>query len=73
MGEKQRLSCIESDSGVGKKVKLELKESRFKTHSQGSGVAQLVKHPTLDFSSGHDRRVMRLSPTLDSTLDMESA
>ena len=24
--------------------------------------AQLVKHPTLDFASGHDRRVVRLNP-----------
>ena len=28
---------------------------------RGAWVAQWVKHPTLDFSSGHDPRVMRLS------------
>ena len=28
----------------------------------GAWVAQLVKHPTLDFGSGHDLRVVRLSP-----------
>ena len=27
----------------------------------GTWVAQMVKHPTLDFSSGHDLRVLRLS------------
>ena len=31
-------------------------------------MAQLVKHMTLDFSSGHDFRVMRLSPELGSVL-----
>ena len=28
----------------------------------GAWVAKLVKHQTLDFSSGHDLMVMRLSP-----------
>ena len=28
---------------------------------QGTWVAQLVKHPTCDFGSSHDLRVMRLS------------
>ena len=36
-------------------------------------VAQRVKHPTLDFGSGHDLRVMGLSPVSGSTLDIESA
>ena len=35
----------------------------LKISSLGTQVAQLVKHPILDFSSGHDLRVMRLSPT----------
>ena len=35
-------------------------------------VAQLVEHP-LDFGSGHDPRVMGLSPTSGSTLSMEPA
>ena len=39
----------------------------------GAWVAQSVKHLTLDFGSGHDLRVMRLSPSLGSTLGMESA
>ena len=34
-------------------------------------MAQLVERPTLDFSSGHDPRVVGSSPTLDSTLSME--
>ena len=33
----------------------------------------LVKHPILDFSSGHDFKVMRSSPTSGSALSMESA
>ena len=36
-------------------------------------VAQLVKCPTLDFSSGHDLRLVRSSPLLGSSLGMESA
>ena len=42
----------------------------------GSGsrwMAQLPKHPTRGFGSGHDFRVMRLSPTLGSTFSLESA
>ena len=36
-------------------------------------MAQSVKHLTLGFSSGHDLRVMRLSPVSSSVLGMESA
>ena len=36
-------------------------------------MAQLVKDPTLDFGSGHDLRVLRLSPESDSMLSKESA
>ena len=36
--------------------------------ARGACVAQSVKRPTLDFSSGHDLRVVRLSPTLGSTM-----
>ena len=39
----------------------------------GVGVAQLVKPLTLDFSSDHDLRVMRLSPASSSMLSEESA
>ena len=35
---------------------------------RGAWVAQLVQCLALDFSSGHDPRVMRLSPTLGSVL-----
>ena len=37
------------------------------------GVAQSVKHPALDFCSGHDLRVMRLSPMSVSMLDVDAA
>ena len=40
--------------------------------SRGSWVAQLVKQPTIDFSSGHDLRVMGLSPKSVSPLGRES-
>ena len=40
---------------------------------KGTWVAQLVEHLTLGFGSGHDLRVMRLSPTVDSMLSGESA
>ena len=43
-----------------------IKSKNFK----GAWVAQLVKHPTLDFSSGHDLRVLRWSPMSDSMLGM---
>ena len=39
----------------------------------GAWVAQLVGHPALDFSSGHDPRVMGLSPMSGSALSMEPA
>ena len=36
-------------------------------------VAHSVRHPALDFSSGHDLRVVRSSPVSDSSLSQESA
>ena len=36
-------------------------------------MAQSVKHPTLDFGSGHDLRVVGSSPTSGSVLSAESA
>ena len=36
-------------------------------------MTQLVKHLTPNFGSGHDLRVVRLSPTLGSVLGMEPA
>ena len=36
-------------------------------------MAQPMKPPTLDFSSGHDRRVMRWSPVFGSELSRVSA
>ena len=38
-----------------------------------AGVAELVKWPTLNFSSGHDLRVLGLSPMSGSTFNGESA
>ena len=40
---------------------------------RGAWLVQLVEHPALDFSSGHDPRVVGWSPTLGSTVSMESA
>ena len=42
-----------------------------KSSSGGVWVAQSVKHPTLDLSSGHDPRVRRSSPALGSVLSVE--
>ena len=39
----------------------------------GAWVAQSVECVTLDFGSGRDPRVVRFSPTLGSSLSMESA
>ena len=40
---------------------------------RGAWAAQSVEHLTLDFGSGHDLRVVRLSPVLGSALGMEPA
>ena len=40
---------------------------------RGAWVAQLVDHLTLDFDSGHDPRVVGLSPTLGSMPSVEPA
>ena len=42
-------------------------------NSWGSGVAQLVKCPTLGFGSSHDPRVLGLSPRSGSALSREAA
>ena len=39
----------------------------------GTWVAQSIEHPALDFSSGHDPRVVGSSPTLGSVVGMEPA
>ena len=41
--------------------------------TRGIRVAQSVKNLTLDFSSGHDLRVVRWSPMSGSALGMEPA
>ena len=40
-------------------------------YNEGTCVAQLVKPPTLDLSSGLGLRVVNSSPVFGSTLDME--
>ena len=45
----------------------------LKFSETGAWVGQLVEHPTLDFSSGYDCRVVRLSPRWGSALSKESA
>ena len=42
--------------------------SILRKRNEGAWVAQLVKHPTLDFCSSHDLGVLGWSPALDSTL-----
>ena len=41
-------------------------------HFRDTCVAWLINHSTLDFVSGHDLMVMRLSPELGSTQGMET-
>jgi len=62
IAEKQLMGlCDEQLENKGEKErKVTLKDLR----SWGAWVAQLVKHPTLDFSSGQDLRVMRLQAWL---------
>jgi len=58
---------------------LEIQETAWKQEdkqyistAKGHVVVQLVKHPTLDLSSGLDLRVVSSSPALGSTLSMET-
>ena len=37
-----------------------------KSQFRGTGVAQSVRHPTLDFGLGHDLRIVKSSPTAGS-------
>ena len=46
---------------------------KVKNLNWGAWAGQLVKRQTLDFSSGYDLRVMRLSPGSGSALNKESA
>ena len=48
-------------------------QSPFKVQVRDAWVAQLAKCLILDFGSGHDLRVKKSSPALDSTLDVEPA
>ena len=44
-----------------------------KYYKRGTWVPQSIKHPILDFGSGHDLRVVRWSPALGSALSVEPA
>ena len=44
-----------------------------KIKDKDTWVAELVKHLTLDFSTGHDLIVVGSTPALGSALDMEAA
>ena len=41
--------------------------------TRGTWMAQSIKHPTLDFGSGHDPRDVRSSPMSGSVLGIEPA
>ena len=43
----------------------------YKAVFRGAWVAHSVRHPTLDFDSGHDLRVVGLSSTSGSKLSVE--
>lgn len=59
---------------MSEKVKLESPGTgQFKGERWGDPVAQLVKHRTHDFDSGHDFRVIRSIPPSGSALSRESA
>ena len=54
-------------------VNVHIYGSGMRVHRKwGTWVAQPIKHMTLDFDSGHSLRVMRLNPTMGSTLSKES-
>ena len=45
----------------------------FKNSNRSAWVSKSVRHLTLGFSSGHDLRIVRLSPTLVAVLCVEIA
>ena len=56
------------------KEKIKNKEKKKKRKStRGTWVAHSLERLTLDFSSGHDLGVVRLSPTAGSALSTESS
>ena len=59
---------LERLEGLRDVIYLEKKEKTLHGHLGGS-----VKHLTLDFGSGHDLRVVRLSPLSGSALSVELA
>jgi len=67
-------SSVRVHFGLSLGLKGLAQESGFKIVTlRDAWVAQSVKHPTLDFSSGHDLRFMISSPMSGSALSMEPA
>ena len=61
-----------SDKNISNLTNYPLKEYLI-LGGEGTWVAQLLRRPTLDFSSGHDLTVVRSSPALGSVLGTEPA
>ena len=61
------------ETGRKSKIKKGWKSFKNKLEPWRVQVAQSVKRLTLDFSSGHDPRVVGSSTALDSVLSMEPA
>ena len=59
----------ERTPGVGSETQV----GQSKTQCPVGWVAQLAEHPTLDFASGHDPRVVGSSPVSGSVLSVEPA
>ena len=56
-----------------KTIQRERRQTGDSKTRRGTWVAQLVKHLTLEYGSGHDPRVVGLSPASGNTLGMEPA
>ena len=50
----------------------QIHNENFSSNLRGDWVARSIERPTLDPGSGHDLRVVRLSPMSGSTLSTES-
>ena len=58
---------------LGARARVKLPKSNSKPIFWDSWVVQSVRHPTIDSGSGHDLRVVRLSPTSGYPLSTETA
>ena len=70
---KQQLQSPGAEVNLASEEQLEFSNGALKEKLRGPWAAQLVKHLTLDFDSGHDSRVRRSSPTWALALGLESA